>query len=334
MRRQLAMVLLLLAAAAGAVGAGDYKVTRVDVGSKCKWSPDGKYLSYLKGNSETKGNELWVYVVDSGLTRKVGPAASIYYEWLGPDKLIVETQVWSGQGGQRVITEGYQVLSLSGREETLYSATGPKDTFVRSRLQRLNTGQVIIAREEMDDISKVRQLMKASDIDTATYFVVSNSDYWFTMYWGMERDTDVWLIRPDGRPLKRVTTGKTWYFPQLSPDGRYIACDAGRGLVVLDLDGNIVGKVDTAEALSWLPDSKRLLYEKIEEGCEDDLLAADILAADIYVADLTGENEIQITSTSDKLECDPAVSPDMTKIAYFDHSSHYIEIIDVEGVLK
>jgi hypothetical protein len=323
MRKQLAMVLLLLSATVGAARAGDYKVTRVDVGSECKWSPDGKYLSYYKGE------KIWVYVVDSGVTREVGPAASIYYEWLTPEKVIIEGSVRSGKVGEQVITEGYQVLALAGPEQTLYSASGPKTTFVQSWLKRLNTGQVIIAREAEEDISKVRELMKASDIDTAAFFVVSNDGYWFTMYWGMERDTDIWLIRPDGRPLKRVTTGRTYILPELSPNGKYIACVAGSGLVVLDLDGNTLGRIHTGCSQSWLPDSRRLAYDKSVERPEGHLGASEI-----YVADMTGENEIQITDTPDKVELWPVVSPDMTKIAYIDIDSHYVEIIDVEGALK
>jgi len=64
------------------------KLIEVSPGRYCKWSPDGRYLSFASGEG------LMVYVVDSGTVRQVAPADQVRgihwynYEWSGPDELL------------------------------------------------------------------------------------------------------------------------------------------------------------------------------------------------------------------------------------------------------
>jgi Tol biopolymer transport system component len=54
------------------------------------------------------------------------------------------------------------------------------------------------------------------------------------------------------------------------------------------------------------------------------------------MSDIDASNEVQLTDTPDKIELDPTISPDMTKIAYRNYASdgNFIEILDFGEVLK
>ncbi|GEM_PF-2077484 len=339
MRVVLAVLMVLLTATCGWSESGNYRTIEVGPGGNIKWSPDGKYLSF------TNRDGIMVFVVDSGNIRQVySPEGTFYmyrhsYAWAGPDTILFAKNVedrddigdWRTISIRRISVDSdlEELQSEVSAKQTSRADVDVKLTLLFNKLVRLSNGKVGLYRRQIVETSQLKQLLGRDDIDTAAFFVVSNYGWWQTHYWGMERDTDVWLVRFDGRPYKRVTTNKTYGLPVLSPDGRYILCRSG-GMTVLDLDGKVVGHVDNADAESWLPDSRRLIFTRTVYAHDD------IVAGDLYVIDITGENEVQITHTPDKIELDAVVSPDMTKVAYnlYKPDDKGIEIIDVAEVLR
>ncbi len=339
MRVVLAVFMVLLTATCGWSESGDYRTIEVGPGRNIKWSPDGKYLSF------TNRDGLMVYVVDSGTVRQICAAEDVLnmnkynYDWAGPDTILFAqkevhrdgTGVWRTMSIKRISVDGglEELHSEVSAKQTSRADMGAKGTSLATKLVRLSNGKVGLFREQIVETGQLRQLLDRDDIDTTAFFVVSNYNGWQTHHWGMEKDRDIWLVRFDGRPYKRVTNNKTYRMPLLSPDGKYILCQVG-GMTILDLDGEVISHVDNADAESWLPDSRRLVFTRTVYAHDD------IVAGDLYVIDITGENEVQITDTPDKTELDPVVSPDMTKIAYFVYGADAkgIEIIDVKEVLE
>jgi len=305
------------------------KLIEVGPGRYCKWSPDGKYLSFVGGEG------LMLYVVDSGTVRSIAPRDQVIgihdynYDWSGTEELLF-VRKQRAEGGKRGLYQRDCIsIKVDGTTETLYRETIEKPQYSRTKPRRLSNGQLMIAREEADPPRAFRQMMEKAALSSDAYYVVANSDSWFTHHWGMERDRDVWLVRSDGQPYKRVTNGANYGLPVLSPDGQYILC--GIGDVVIDLDGNITGQFTNGIGLEgWLADSERVVYLRLKQS------HYDVVASDIYVADVTGENEIQLTDTPDKVEVCPVVSPDMTMIAYRNYApdGDYVEILDFEEVIR
>jgi len=305
------------------------KLIEVSPGRYCKWSPDGRYLSFASGEG------LMVYVVDSGTVRQVAPADQVRgihwynYEWSGPDELLFVRRERADQDNRRLYQRDCISFKVDGTMEVLFSETVERPNHSRTRPRKLSNGQVMIARDDANPPLAFRQMTEKAALSAGAYYVVSNRSAWHTHYWGMEQDSDVWLVRSDGQPYKRVTNGIPFGLPVLSPDGKLIFCRIGR--VVIDLDGNIVGQFDYAIDLAdWFADSKWVVYLRCKEAHDD------VVASDIFIADITAANEIQITDTPDKVELDPVVSPDMTKIAYRNYApdGHFIEILDFGEVIQ
>jgi Tol biopolymer transport system component len=87
---------------------------------------------------------------------------------------------------------------------------------------------------------------------------------------GVER-RNVYVVRPDGTGLRRLTSGSN-VGPDWSPDGRRIAWSCGDDICVMDADGKHKRVVTNAartngdESPAWAPDGKRLVFARAPAG--------------------------------------------------------------------
>lgn len=87
---------------------------------------------------------------------------------------------------------------------------------------------------------------------------------------GAER-RNVYVVRPDGTGLRRLTNG--WNAgPEWSPDGRRIAWSCGDVICIMDADGKHKRRLTDAagtngdESPAWAPDGKRLVFARAPAG--------------------------------------------------------------------
>ena len=324
-------VLLGLLIVAGTISAQEIEYERITVGTgrHLRWSPDGKYLSFIAGRS---GGPLYLYEVATGETTQLGIAPTYHYDWLTTDRLIFNRKEWVRKDKHRIVE--LSTLSLDGVTMVIESDTLPYRSRARvgqRRLRRLSNGQIIPTLPEQTDVKKLSLATTLSSIDTSAFFVIKNGFGWTPTYWGEgEPDEDLWLIRADGQPFKRITYGQGYGVPWLSPDGQFV-CGLGNGTTIFNHDGDIVGKLVGSSGLSsWLSDNMRLVFERVEFGEPD---GQNLVASELFIADYTGKNEIQITNTPDIIEHQPIVSPDDSMIAYINYLTFEIEILKVAGGL-
>ena len=284
----------------------EYETIIVGSGGEQKWSPDGKYLSFISW-PDGKG-VLKVWEVATGETRTIGPAPTHKYEWFSNDKFIFDDHSYNGTTDQ--MTEIYSTLSLNGTVDTLFTRTESFKNGTRGRLVKLSDGQVIVGTPERTDVKMLASKLALASIDTSGFFVVNNDPKWRELWGQTKLDGDLYLVKPDGSMYKRITVDQGYILPSLSPDGQYI-CGRGGGATIFNHKGEIVGKIKGAEAPQFLPDSKRLIYFRCTYVGDPGSFGE----ADIYLAEYNGENELQITNTPDLVEIAPEISPDCSMIA-------------------
>jgi TolB protein len=148
-------------------------------------------------------------------------------------------------------------------------------------------------------------------------------------------DTDIWIESLDGSFKKRVTYGKEYQTPKLSPDGSRILVD---DFVVLDLNGNeLINLSPGSRKLSkdmisipccseWSPDGKQIVY--VAEIDND--ATQQIEGSDLYIINVDGSGRVQITDTPDKIEMDPEWSPDGKSLAYWTENTGKIFVIKLK----
>ncbi len=307
--------------------AGDYEVVTVGKGRSAKWSPDGNYLSYISG----KG--LMLYVVDSGYSRSIVSVDSVRaiseydYQWLEADKLIfARRHECRSDSGEIRLCKVFFTIDVSGGYDVLFEESYVPGETKKGKLVRMSNGEVGIKGAGALSLQSLEERLGRSVTDTSAYFVVSNDGRPHYLNWGLPKDKDIWLVNYDGTPRKRVTTDKAFRLVELSPDGQLIVAWSG-GPTIIDLNGNIVWGFRGGGGGSWFADSHRLAVSvETDDG-------HDITGGDIYVIDVLDQSTIQITDTPDKIELEPSISPDMTKIAYWWYASDasYIEVLYLEG---
>ena len=307
--------------------AADYEVVTIGKGRSAKWSPDGTYLSYIRG----KG--LMLYVVDSGYSRSIVSVDSVRaiseydYQWLEADKLIfARRHQCRSNSGEIRLCKVFFTIDINRKYDVLVEESYAPGETKKGKLIRMSNGEVGIKGAGALSMQSLKERLGRGVTDTSAYFVVSNDGRPHYQNWGLPKDKDIWLVNYDGSPRKRVTFGKGFRLVELSPDGQLIVAWSG-GPTIIDLDGNIVWHFRGGGGGSWFEDSRRLAVSvETDDGHQ-------ITGGDIYIIDVVEKSSIQVTDTPDKIELEPAISPDMKKIAYQWYATDWshIEVLSLEG---
>jgi Tol biopolymer transport system component len=146
-------------------------------------------------------------------------------------------------------------------------------------------------------------------------------------------DTDLWIQNLNGSHKERITYGKEYSSPRLSPDGQNILVN---DFIVLNRDGKELTNLNPgtkmiSKAVSsipccseWSPDSKKIVYimETDNDGTQM------IEGSDLYIINIDGTGRTQITNTPN--EIDPEWSPDGTKIACWSENTNKIFVVKLK----
>jgi Tol biopolymer transport system component len=197
------------------------------------WSPDGTQIAF---RSERGGEpEIWVMNADGTGQRRL--AAGFSPAW-APDGSLIAFSRRAGLSVIRPDGTGLRVLpDTEGGEYPSWSPDGSRIAF-NSNL----TGDHVMYIAQADG-SKVVDLSRAGEgwqvdwsPDGRSILFTSHRDH-------PDKYTDVYVMRPDGSALHRLTHNRA-YTPAWSPDGDHIVFSAP-GLFIADPDGSDVRAVPT-----------------------------------------------------------------------------------------
>ncbi len=320
-----------------------FKTILIGKGSSPKWSPDGTKIAFIS-------KEGWLSVTNAdgkGIIKKIARLKPEGFDWLSDSELVFWEQEQQRIEGvlERPITR-IKKLTLDGREELIVENRPLKGEVPRiTPPVRLPDGTVGYYENYFEQppayktgekrtfrVIKSGKLKLALTQKQMRAYIVPN---------GGTGAGDIWIESMDDATEKRVTTGRLFSFPELSPDGSKILAVYGAlcGMCVVDLQGNptCIGKesFETGDLSSaalgppqakWSPDGKKIAYMYMTGKGEQ----IEVIASDIYVENPDGTDRIQVTDTRDEYEVYPVWSPDGTRIACTGYYSNKIYIIRIK----
>ena len=206
--------------------------------SLARWSPDGRRIAF---NARAKGGDKGIFVADSG-----GRILLDVREKFPEIKGYQSAPVWAPDSRRLAFVQ-------------VESPSGDLDIYVT----------------DADGSSPPRRLLSTPAWRTSPAWSPDGTWIAFAQRDG-PGDLNVYVVRPDGRGLRRLTNDRGFEFePAFSPDGSRLvflhADGRRRELHAIGLDGSeretlLAGESQLGPTLAWSPDGDAILVEVLEEG--------------------------------------------------------------------
>jgi Tol biopolymer transport system component len=314
----------------------DFEVIEIGTGGAPHWSPDGTRLAFLAGG--------WLCVAradGSGEVQKIIELRPHAFEWMGDSAFVVsEKKAWKPQGKGRGHKFAIRTVDMNGQMETIRRDSIviiPRSDYLTYPSTPVVLRDGTVGYYEIDEKpggeTKIFKTIKPGNLkpdSTLKQMIVTTEGY--------PTAGEIWLESVDRTVKKKITPGKKYLFPILSPDNTKILAGVSgysAGIVILNLKGEVLTDLDVdAREISpgliaggdivgaaWSPDSKKLLYIWIVED------GHSIHDQDIYMVNVDGTGKVPIAATPDEIERDASWSPDGTKIAYRNETSGKIFVV-------
>jgi TolB protein len=229
------------------------------------WSPDGRRIAFVRETVQSGGNPGQIYVMnaDGGSRRRLTRGTTDSEPAWSPDGRYIaferDGSIWRMRADgkrkrvllhwSRTIEFDYPTRSPSGREIAVVGTTPTKGP------EAYHT-DIYIARADGSHLRRVTHLVSAVDpawSPDGTRIAFSTNHF-------NSEEYELWLVAPDGTNLRKLFANvDAWVRePTWAPDGTLLAVregdfssEAPPHLIVIDLDGNVVGFLDTGSNPDW-----------------------------------------------------------------------------------
>lgn len=272
------------------------------------WSPDGKYIAF----SSEKHKGLWVAMADGSGLRQISDRDGVGFGFS-----------WSSDGKTLLARASGYINDLRHQWiEIIHAETGESHAMTKPQRgiqglplwthQDLHLGVVIDGRIQWIESGKAPLAVPIERPETPVAFSIEGKV--------LEGSTDNIDIRV------MADFGDNAIFNVVkSPDGSRLAFQvSAQGLFVMNTDGTGLKQIGRGERPRWTPDGKYLIVMITKDD------GYQITQSDLFAVDPQTGQEFLLTANTDIIAMSPSVSPDGKKIAFENHESGSIYVINIQ----
>ncbi len=260
-----------------------------------KWSPDAQRVSFTQEGY----NGLYVMNPDGTDLRQISDASGVGYmhQWsIDSREILVRDTRWVTEGDGVNRYHAAWSIDMVGKKTRLTQDAIDMQP-AAWRYTRDGAKSVMAPGQKLTQVAlqKAPSVLMAEKTE-ATYNVSYICDC-----------ESLTLVDANGN--KRVLYNGAAFCPVTSPDGKMVAFNAMDDVMVMNLDGTGLRKIDMGFNPTWVNNSQ-IVYERTTDN------GHDYLTGELYLASINGSSIKAITSTSSTIEMYPCASADGSKLLF------------------
>lgn len=278
-----------------------------------RWSPDGSKIAFTQFGYEG----LYVMNADGSGQKQLtdGPGVGYLYQWCADSKeILIRDTRWETTATGMIRLHAAWTITMTGAKTKL---TQDAEYMQPAAWRYSSTG----ARSVMSLDAKALPVQLSPVAKSAIDLIRETPSANISFYIDAVNDK-LYLVKPNGTQVL-INSGVPSFNAMLSPDGTKVVFNQNDDMYIVNADGS--GKRLLARGFNpqWVNDNQ-LIFELTNDN------GHVYTSGELYMINADGTSLKQLTSTTDKIEMNPCVSPDGTKVVFTSFTDGQVYIADLK----
>ncbi len=275
-----------------------------------RWSPDGSKIAFTVDGSEG----LFIMNPDGSEKKQISDASGVgyKYQWSADSReiLVRDTRWENTVESQAIRRHALWSVDLTGKkirlsEDAEYMQPGAWRYTVAGIKKVVAPDAKLVAQPQLTMLPRKSASRLAQLPENNISFYCDGDN----------------LYKVDADGVKKLINQGPSFCAVLSPDGKRVAFNQMNNVVVMNIDGTSKTIIARGFNPCWVNNQQIVFEQTTDDG-------HDYLTGELYLATLDGGNIKKLTSTSNRIEMQPRVSPDGTKIVFCSYTDGQIYVAD------
>lgn len=275
-----------------------------------RWSPDGTKIAFTQFGYDG----LYVMNANGSAKKQILSSSGVGYmlQWSADSKeILVRDTRWEERSGEIKRCHAAWAINASTGTTTRMSQDAeymqPAAWRYTGGMKTIVAPDTKVLRASLTPLNQTMAKSLATDNKVNTSFI---TDF-----------EHLYIVDAFGN--KRVLNEGPSFCPALSPDGKKVVFNQMDDICVINVDGTGKKIIGRGFNPTWVNNSQ-IIFEKTEDD------GHEYTAGELYIMNADGNNVKALTATSNRIEMNPCISPDGSKIVFTSFTDGQIYVADLK----